>query len=618
MEDNQKAHPKDPAYMSDNYIPDYEPLFGGAEEKNGGGGKVLGGLLKENRRKIYLSSILYIIKASPVWIIPVITAAIINTVTERGNDVMQTVLIYMAVLTLLLLQNIPMHILYSRYTDSMLRTIGAGLRNTLIKKLQHLSISYHKEIESGRVQSKFMRDIDAIEFLNHQLIKSVLPSIIGILVSMGITLYKSPIVAAFFVAVIPVNVILVRVFNKKMRETNRVFRKESEDISAKVATMLEMIPVTKAHGLEDLEIHNLEENIGKLKHSGLLLDRTNAYFGSITWVISHVLSGLCLLFTAWLALKGYMDVGDIVIYQNYFTSISNSVQNLVNIYPQLTKGLESIQSVSEIVLSDKIEDNRGKQKTKQLRGEIEFKNVSYRYPDGDTDVIKNLSFKAKAGECIAFVGSSGSGKSTVMNMIIGFLPATGGEVLVDGKNINRLNLSSYRHHISVVPQSSILFTGTVRENITYGMGKVSDEELRRVTAMANIDEFLPKLSDGLNTVIGEHGDKLSGGQKQRISIARAIIRDPEILILDEATSALDNYSEYLVQQAINGLVKDRTTFVVAHRLSTIRGADRIVVMENGEAVEVGSYDELMAKKGKFYRLKELSEIKLWSEETQTI
>ncbi len=600
----------------ESYIPDYQSLFEDDPKHTGGGGRVLRKLLKENRRKIYISSLYYIIKASPVWVIPVITASIINAVTG-GDGVMGKVWLYMGILLVLLLQNIPMHVMYARYTDSMLRTVGAGLRNTLIKKLQHLSISYHKEIESGRVQSKFMRDVEAIEFLNAQLIKSVLPSIIGIVVSMGITVYKSPLVALFFLAVIPVNVVLVRVFNRRMRETNRHFRKESEDISAKVATMLEMIPVTKAHGLESLEIHNLEENITKLKLSGLMLDKTNAYFGSITWVISHLLSALCLLFTAFLAIKGYLPAGDIVIFQTYFTSISNSVQNLVNIYPQLTKGLESIKSVSEIVLSDKVEDNRGKQRVKGLKGDIEFKNVSFRYPDGDEYVVKNLSFTAKAGECIAFVGSSGSGKSTVMNMIIGFLLATEGQVLIDGKDIKTLNLSSYRHHISVVPQSSILFTGTVKDNITYGMAQVSPKELARVTKLANIDEFLPRLSQGVETVIGEHGDKLSGGQKQRISIARAIIRDPEILILDEATSALDNYSEYLVQQAINGLVKNRTTFVVAHRLSTIRNADRIIVMEDGVAVEMGTYDELMAKQGKFYKLKALSEVKPWSEDVST-
>lgn len=599
---------------NDAYIPDYEQVFADESKHGGGQGGVIWRILKQSTGKILFSSVMFLVKASPVWIIPVISAEVINIVTAGGDGVMHKVLLYMCLLFFLVAQNIPTHMVYARYTDVMLRTIGAGLRNTLIKKLQHLSLSYHKEIESGRVQSKFMRDIEAIEFLNHQLIKNVLPSVLGIIVSMGITLYRSPIVAGFFVVVIPCNVVLVRVFRNKMRETNHRFRTESEDISAKVSTMLEMIPVTKAHGLENLEIRHLEENITRLKLSGLLLDRANAYFGSVAWVVSRALSGLCLLFTAYLAYKGKLPVGDIAMFQTYFNSISNDVQSLVNVYPQLTKGFESIRSVSEIVLSDKVEDNRGKQKTKRLEGNVRFENVSFRYPDGNEDMIKHLSFDVKPGECVAFVGASGSGKTTVMNMIIGFLQATDGRVLIDGKDIKGLNLSSYRHHISVVPQSSILFTGTVRENILYGMEHVTDEELDRVIKLANIEEFLPQLPNGIDTVIGEHGNKLSGGQKQRISIARAIIRNPGILILDEATSALDNISEYQVQKAINSLIKDRTTFIVAHRLSTIRGADKIIVMENGAAVECGSYEELMAKKGKFYELKALSEMRPVAEE----
>ena len=194
-------------------------------------------------------------------------------------------------------------------------------------------------------------------------------------------------------------------------------------------------------------------------------------------------------------------------------------------------------------------------------------------------------------------------------MIIGFLKATKGCVSIDGKPIEELNLNEYRHNISVVPQNSILFMGTIRDNITYGLDNVDEKKLDEVIKAANIDEFTSKLPNGLNTQVGEHGGKLSGGQKQRISIARALIRDPKILILDEATSALDNVSEYHVQQAMSRLIKGRTTFIVAHRLSTIRDADRIVVMENGRAVEIGTYDELMAKKGKFYELKSLSELK---------
>ena len=209
---------------------------------------------------------------------------------------------------------------------------------------------------------------------------------------------------------------------------------------------------------------------------------------------------------------------------------------------------------------------------------------------------------------MAFVGASGSGKSTIMNMIIGFLMPTDGALKIDGKPIEALNLQDYRHFVSVVPQNCILFKGTIRENITYGMRHVSEEQIQRVLDLANIREFGDKLPEGLETQVGEHGGNLSGGQKQRISIARALIRDPKIIILDEATSALDNISEYHVQKAMSSLIKDRTTFIVAHRLSTIRDADKIVVMENGEAVEVGTYTELMEKQGKFFELKTLSEL----------
>lgn len=320
-----------------------------------------------------------------------------------------------------------------------------------------------------------------------------------------------------------------------------------------------------------------------------------------------MMSLVCLLFTAYLAIKRTIEVGDIVVYQSYFATISGSITSIINVYPQIAKGMDSMNSLSEIVLSDEVEQNAGKIRLRYVHGTIRFDNVSFRYPNADKSIIKNLSFSVEPGECIAFVGASGSGKSTVMNMIIGFLKATEGSVYIDGKPIEKINLTDYRSFVSVVPQNCILFTGSIKDNITYGLTNVSDETLNEVIHLSNIDEFAKELPLGLDTPVGENGAKFSGGQKQRISIARALIRYPKILILDEATSALDNISEYQVQKAINHLIKGRTTFIVAHRLSTIRNADRIIVMDNGECVEAGTYDELMAKKGKFYELKILTE-----------
>ena len=593
-----------------NPIPDYEFLFqenaDDAEPEKAKVGGILKMLLKQNGTKIVVSTILYCIKQSPAWVIPIVTAEVINLVTNPGEDTFGRMFLCGLVLFIFLIQNIPSHVIYSKYTDKMLRTVGAGLRNTLIKKLQHLSITYHKEIESGRIQSKFLRDIEATEFLNSHFIKSVIPSLINVAVSIWISASKSWIVTLFFFIIVPVNVGVLYAFRNPMRRTNSKFRKETENISAKISNMLDMIPVTKAHGLENEEISVLEENIRKLREKGLILDRVNAYFGSVTWVISQIMSSICLFFTAYLAFKGKIQVGDVVLYQTYFSTISGNISSLISIYPELTKGMESIRSVSEIVLSNQIEDNTNKIRLRYVHGSISFDNVSYRYPKAKEDTIKNFSLDVEPGECIAFVGGSGSGKSTIMNMIIGFLISTQGEIKIDGKPIQALSLSDYRHFISVVPQNSILFTGSIRDNITYGLTGITEKQIQEVIELANINEFTDELPDGLDTMIGEGGGKLSGGQKQRISIARALIRDPKILILDEATSALDNISEYHVQKAISHLIKGRTTFIVAHRLSTIRDADRIVVMEKGEIVECGDYDTLMAKKGHFYELKNLN------------
>ncbi len=589
-------------------LPDYEPLFNqNADEVRKAPFKILTRILSSYWARLLFSMFMFMIKTSPAWIIPILTANIINVVTDGGT--MSEILINAAILAVLVLQNIPTHIIYARHTDKTLRNIGAGLRNTMVKKLQHLSITYHKEIESGRLQSKFLRDIEAIEFFNTHFLKTIIPSVITVIAVGAFTVIQSPIVALFYVFIIPVNVVLVRAFRKKMSSNHRMFRKENENMSANMSTMIEMIPVTKAHGLENEEITKLENNIQHLKKAGFIVDRTIAYFGSMSWVTNQILSAVCLIFTAYLAMNGKIAVGDIVMYQSFFTMILNNVQSIVGIFPELSKGLESVRSVSEILLSDKVEETQDKTRLRKLNGNICFRNVSYRYPDGDEDIIKDFSLDVKQGECVAFVGASGSGKSTIINMIIGFLLPKSGKLTIDGQNITKLHLPEYRHNISVVPQSTILFTGTIKENILYGVKDISKQRFDEIVESANINEFLPQLPNGIDTVIGEHGDKLSGGQKQRISIARALIRDPRILILDEATSALDNISEHHVQEAITRLIAGRTTFIVAHRLSTIRNADKIVVMDKGRIVEMGTYDELMEKKGSFYELKKLSEFK---------
>ena len=603
----------DTTKIKKNPIPDYERLFQDADEKERERERkkrstaIPKMLFKQNAFSLLISSILYIIKAGAQWVAPLITAEIINIVTRQDEHMVSKLVLYGITLAFLYIQNYPTHLLYSWHIDRKLRDLSAGMRNTLIRKLQHLSITYHKEIESGKIQAKFLRDIESIELLCTTVAKSIVPCNLMALIPITIAASKNGTITLFFFIVIPINVLLIQFFRKPMQSSTHNFRKENENVSAKVSEMLDMIPVTKAHGLESEEIANIENKIDNLRQTGIQLDKVNARFGSIVWIASQFMSGACLFFSAYLAIKGEIGPGDIVLYQSYFGTISGNINAIINVYPQITKGMDSINSVSDIILSNDIEDNAGKIRLRYVHGTVNFDDVTFKYPNASESIIKDFTLAVEPGECIAFVGASGSGKSTLMNMVIGFLQATDGTVRIDGKPMTELNLSDYRHFISVVPQNCILFAGTIRDNITYGLTNVSEERLNEVVRLSNIDEFTKDLPQGLDTPVGENGARLSGGQKQRISIARALIRDPKILILDEATSALDNISEYHVQNAINQLTKGRTTFIVAHRLSTIRNADRIVVMENGRCVETGTYDELIAKQGKFFELKTLNE-----------
>lgn len=477
------------------------------------------------------------------------------------------------------------------------------MRSALVRKLQQLSIIYHKEMQSGRLQSKIMRDVEQIETLSSQIFITVLSIILNVVVALAVVVTKSLTVFAFYIGTIPVAVLIMVTFKSKIKRYNKEFRKDMEETSVHVMEMIEMIPVTRAHALEQQETDKMDYQLRHVAKSGLRLDIVQSYFSSISWVAFQVFQVLCLGFTGYLASKGKISVGEVVMYQTYFGTIVAQVSGVITLLPTIAKGLESVDSIADVLLSHDVEDNHNKKKMPFVRGEITFQDIGFRYPDGDQPVFEHLNLKIKAGQTIAFVGESGAGKTTILNMVIGFLHATAGKVLIDGYDIEEIDLHSYRSHIAVVPQTPILFSGTIRENITYGKEDISEECLREVVEAANLTEVITQLPDGLDTMVMEHGSNLSGGQRQRISIARAFIRDPKILILDEATSALDSISEEKIRVATDNLVQNRTTLIVAHRLATIKNADYIAVVGRGGLKEFGSYEELMEKKGEFYQLR---------------
>ena len=567
--------------------------------------QILLGLYKGNYHKFFLAVIFFFIKHAPVWVLPIVTANIINDITSGSPETYQNIIIQAMIMIVLVALNIPMNYMYTRYKSLATRYAETGLRRALVRKLQQLSISYHKETQSGRLQSKIMRDVEAVETLSTQMFLSILNIALNIAIALIVTINKSLVVFIFFLLTTPIAAATMVFFRNVMKKRNNEFRKEMEETSARVMEMVELIPVTRAHALEEEEVQKMSGQLFAVAEKGYRLDVIQSLFGSVGWAIFQIFQVVCLGFTGFLAIKGTVMPGDITLYQSYFATIVSQVSSLMSLIPTIAKGIESVNSIGEVLLEDDIEQNEGKEIIKDIYGEFDFKDVTFRYNNIDRPVLHNLNLHVDKGETIALVGESGAGKSTILNLVIGFNQVNSGEVLIDGHNMKDIDLRSYRKYLAVVPQTSILFSGTIRDNITYGVDNVDEATLDEIVKAANLTDLINSLPDGRDTMVGEHGGKLSGGQRQRISIARALIRNPKVIVLDEATSALDSISEKLIQEALNNLTKDRTTFIVAHRLSTIKDADKIAVIADGHCVEYGTYDELMNLKGEFYQMKKI-------------
>jgi ATP-binding cassette subfamily B protein len=558
-------------------------------------------LFRADRRRLAVAFLVFTVKHSPVWLLPLITASIIDTVVQ--HQPVGRVWLSAGVILLILLVNIPLHLLYVRLLYGSVRRMGTGLRSALCTRMQQLSIGYHSRVSAGVLQAKVVRDVETVEQGVQQSAETGLGALTVLTGGLVISAIRTPEFLPVFLCVVPVAALLVARLRTRLRSHNEHFRHEVEHLSTRVTEMTRLISVTRAHGLEGNALRRMDGTLRQVLSSGLRLDLLNGRFTSLAWVFLNVVGVLFLTGAALVSYYGYWGVtpGDVVMLSAFLTTLTNSTTTLAALAPVITKGLESVRSIGEVLQAPELEDNEGKAEVTSVRGAVTFEKVALAY-DENRSAVRDFSLSVSPGETIALVGASGAGKSTVLNLVIGFIRPTSGRLLLDGTDMNTLDLRTYRRFVSVVPQESILFDGTVRENVAYGMNDVGDTAVREALRDANALEFVDRLPEGLDTVVGEHGARLSGGQRQRLAIARALIRDPRVLILDEATSALDTRSEALVQQALARLLHGRTTFVVAHRLSTIRGADRIVVMGDGAIQEVGTHEELLRRGGAYTAL----------------
>jgi ATP-binding cassette subfamily B protein len=473
----------------------------------------------------------------------------------------------------------------------------ADMRMDLFKHLQKLSFSFYDNANTGKLMSRITNDLSDISELAHHGPEDLFISAIKITGAVIIMMTMNVRLTLILIALLSFIIIFNSVYNLKMR---RVFAKNRQKIAvvnARAQDSLEGIRIVKSFSNEDIEMEKFHKG-----NEQFLISKEDSYSIMGTFFSgNHFFQGL--LHIAVLLLGGIflhnnqITTSDLVAYILFINVFLNPINRLINFTEAFQRGMSGFERLMEILKTKpEITDSPNAVELTDVKGEIEFHNVSFSYND-KTEVLKNINLTIPKGQTIALVGPSGAGKTTFCSLIPRFYEVNEGYITIDGKDIKNLTLESLRRSIGVVQQDVYLFSGTVAENILYGKPDVTREEVIKAAKMANAHEFISELENGYETFVGERGVKLSGGQKQRISIARVFLKDPPILILDEATSSLDNESERLVQEALKVLTKGRTTLIIAHRLSTIRNADKIIVLTINGIEEQGSHDELMEKGG---------------------
>ena len=507
-----------------------------------------------------------------------------------------------------------MLIVYLLYCGSQLLQglVSANLSQRLVKRMRvelfdcviDLPVKYLDTHSHGDVMSRMTNDIETISTTVSQSLPSLFSGVLTLAGTVVIMVYFCWQLAILSCTTVFLTVFASRFLAKRVRKYSRQKSALLGHLNGTVEEMVSGYRTVVAYNHQDSTVEDFRGTSDDLTKAGIRAEVLSGVMGPIMNCISNVGFVIIAAFGGFFAIRGIISVGVISAFIVYAKQFSRPINEIAQVYGQLQTAVAGAERVFR-VLDEEREDKSGLPLEEGETAAVSFEHVNFRFKDSDKPVINDLTLRIKKGETVAFVGQSGAGKSTLINLVIGFLRPQSGKILIDGNDLEEINLRSYRKHIAVVPQTPILFTGTLRENITYGFDDVSEEFLHQVLAASNLEELVDSLPEGLDTMIAEHGANLSGGQKQRVSIARAFVRDPKILILDEATSALDTISEKKIQDSVDNLVKDRTTLIVAHRLSTIRNADKIAVIGNGGVLEYGTYEELMAKQGEFYKLRAL-------------
>ncbi|HDB8868437.1 TPA: SAV1866 family putative multidrug efflux ABC transporter [Staphylococcus aureus] len=477
------------------------------------------------------------------------------------------------------------------------------IRKKLYNHLQALSARFYANNQVGQVISRVINDVEQTKDFILTGLMNIWLDCITIIIALSIMFFLDVKLTLAALFIFPFYILTVYVFFGRLRKLTRERSQALAEVQGFLHERVQGISVVKSFAIEDNEAKNFDKKNTNFLTRALKHTRWNAYSFAAINTVTDIGPIIVIGVGAYLAISGSITVGTLAAFVGYLELLFGPLRRLVASFTTLTQSFASMDRVFQLIDEDyDIKNGVGAQPIEITQGRIDIDHVSFQYNDNEAPILKDINLSIEKGETVAFVGMSGGGKSTLINLIPRFYDVTSGQILIDGHNIKDFLTGSLRNQIGLVQQDNILFSDTVKENILLGRPTATDEEVVEAAKMANAHDFIMNLPQGYDTEVGERGVKLSGGQKQRLSIARIFLNNPPILILDEATSALDLESESIIQEALDVLSKDRTTLILAHRLSTITHADKIVVIENGHIVETGTHRELIAKQGAYEHL----------------